>query len=80
MPVIIEKFVTIFFCVHREAFAYRNNKGVLRFVIIGNAFEYIHIENALYNILWGTLPDCFMAQFTIFLMQQVVFSGAPRTE
>jgi len=33
VPVIIGKFVTIFFCVHREAFAYRNNKGVLRFVI-----------------------------------------------
>ena len=33
MPVIIGKFVTIFFCVHREAFEYRNNKGVLRFVI-----------------------------------------------
>ena len=33
MPVIIEKFVTIFFCVHRDAFEYRNNKGVLRFVI-----------------------------------------------
>ena len=35
MPVIIGKFVTIFFCVHRGAFAYRNNEGVnvLRFVI-----------------------------------------------
>ena len=27
----------------------------------GNAFT-------VYNTLWGTLPDCFMAQFTIFLM------------
>ena len=23
-------------------------------------------SNALYNTLWGTLPDCFMVQFTIF--------------
>ena len=28
----------------------------------------------------GLLPDCFMAQFTIFLVQQVEFTGAPRTE
>ena len=25
-------------------------------------------SNAFYNTLWGTLPDCFMAHFTIFLM------------
>ena len=37
-------------------------------------------SNALYNTLWGTLPDCFMAQFTILLVQQVEFTGAPRTE
>ena len=37
-------------------------------------------SNAPYNTLWGTLPDCFMEQFTIFLVQQVEFTGAPRTE
>ena len=26
----------------------------------------------------GLLPDCFMEQFTIFLMSQVEFTGAPR--
>ena len=37
-------------------------------------------SNALYNTLWGTFPDFFMAQFTIFLVQPVEFTGAPRTE
>ena len=37
-------------------------------------------SNALYITLWGTLPDYFMAQFTIFLVQQVEFTGAPTTE
>ena len=33
-----------------------------------SAFSMWIYSNALYNTLWGTLPDCFMAQFTIFLM------------
>ena len=45
-----------------------------------SAFSMRIYSNALYNTLWGTLPDCFMAQFTIFLVQQVEFTGAPRTE
>ena len=32
-----------------------------------SAFSMWIYSNALYNTLWGTLPDCFMAQFTIFL-------------
>ena len=31
-----------------------------------SAFSIWIYSNALYNTLWGTLPDCFMAQFTIF--------------
>ena len=45
-----------------------------------SAFSMWIYSNALYNTLWETLPDCFMAQFTIFLMYQVVFTGAPKTE
>jgi len=45
-----------------------------------SAFSMCIYSNALYNTLLGTLPDCFMAQFTIFLVQQVEFTGAPRTE
>ena len=33
-----------------------------------SAFSMWIYSNALYNTLWGTLPDCFMAQFIIFLM------------
>ena len=33
-----------------------------------SAFSMWIYSNALYNTLWGTLPDCFMAQFTIFFM------------
>ena len=45
-----------------------------------SVFSMCIYSNALYNTLWGTLPDCFMAQFTIFFVQQVEFTGAPRTE
>ena len=45
-----------------------------------SAFSMWMYSNVLYNTLWGTLPDCFMAQLAIFLMYQVVFTGAPRTE
>ena len=45
-----------------------------------SAFPMCIYSNALYNTLLGTLPDCFMAQFTIFLVQQVEFTGAPTTE
>ena len=45
-----------------------------------SAFSMWIYSNALYNTLWGTLADCFMAQFTIFLVQQVEFTGAPRRE
>ena len=50
----------------------------LRFVQLGNgmvmvmvmhlysAFSMWICSNVLYNTLWGTLRDCFMAQFTIF--------------
>ena len=31
-----------------------------------SAFSTWIYSNALYNTLWGTLLDCFMAQFTIF--------------
>ena len=41
-----------------------------------SAFSTCIYSNALYNTLWGTLPDC----FTTFLVQQVEFTGAPRTE
>ena len=47
---------------------------------LSSAFSMCIYSNALYNTLWGTLLDCFMAQFTIFLVQQVEFTGAPRTE
>ena len=43
----------------------------LELVLVMNlysAFSMWIYSNALYNTLWGTLPDCFMAQFTIFLM------------
>ena len=33
-----------------------------------SAFSMWIYSNALYNTLSGTLPDCLMAQFTIFLM------------
>ena len=45
-----------------------------------SAFSMWIYWNALYNTLRGTLPACFMAQFTMFFMQQVEFTGAPRTE
>ena len=35
----------------------------------GNAFiKYIFYVDIFKCTLWGLLPDCFMAQFTIFLM------------
>ena len=33
-----------------------------------SAFSMWIYSNALYNTLLGTLPDCFMAQFTIFFL------------
>ena len=45
-----------------------------------SAFSMWIYSNALYNTLWGTLPGCFMAQFTIHCMKQVEFTGAPKTE
>ena len=44
-----------------------------------SAFSMWIYPNALYNTLWMTLPDCFIAQFTIFFKQQVQLTGAPRT-
>ena len=32
------------------------------------------------SLCGGLCQTAFMAQFTIFLMQQVVFTGAPKTE
>ena len=40
----------------------------------------MHIFKCALQHFVGDLPDCFMAQFTIFLVQQVEFTGAPSTE
>ena len=53
---------------------------VLTVMHLYSAFSMWIYSNVLYNTLWGTLPDCFMAQFTMLFMQQVEFTGAPRTE
>ena len=39
-----------------------------------------YIQMRFTTLCGGLLPDYFMAQFTIFLMYQVEFTGAPRTE
>ena len=45
-------------------------KSILKTMVIVmhlySAFPMWICSNALYNTLWGTLPDCLMAQFTIF--------------
>ena len=54
----------------RNDYINANHVKVVRKADISNCiystFSIWIYSNALYNTLWGTLPDCFMAQFTIF--------------
>ena len=46
----------------------RRLKVMVMVMHLYSAFSMWIYSNALYNTLWGTLPDCLIAQFTIFLM------------
>ena len=76
--------VLVLICLERVAFfvLYGLQSYLVMVMVMHSysAFSMCIYSNALYNTLWATLPDCFKAQFTIFLVQQVEFTGAPRTE
>ena len=63
-----------------KVFLAHNSQLMVMVMHLSRAFSMCIYSNALYNTLWGTLPDCFMAQFTIFLVQQVEFTVDARPQ